>query len=212
MKRLKAKWVRRPSAERLYQRPYPIVALTGGIASGKSTVAEFLKKQGVPIVSADQLIKDIYGWPATKSWLKTLRPDVVGEDGIDFPKLRALAFSETALKAELESYLYQRLPAAFVQREKQYPVIPWLVYEVPLLYERDMAHLFDAVIVCWVRSDVQKTRLLKRDPTTTPELADAILKSQLPLDEKRLKADLVFDNSEVLDPAALQKLWDELVD
>ncbi len=212
MKRLKAQWVKLTAAERLYQRPYPIVAVTGGIASGKSTLIDFLRKQEVPVISADQLIKDIYGWPATHQWLSQLRPAVIKEGAIDFTLLRSLVFADSTLKSEIENYLYARLPQAFAQAEKRYPLIPWLVYEIPLLFERGMEELFDVKVVCWVRQDIQKERLLKRDTTTTVETAQAILKAQLPLDEKRQKADLVFDNSGAPDPKNLRQLWDKLVD
>lgn len=210
MKDLAAKWKRLTSEQRLYERSYPIVALTGGVASGKSTVATFLKEQGVPMISADQLIKDIYAWKETQIWIKDLAPDAITEAGIDFPVLRKRAFSDASLKAQLESYLYERLSRAFEAAEKKFPRIQWLVYEIPLLFERNLEKKFDVVIVSWVRRDVQKTRLLSRDPHTTVEIAEAILNQQMSLDEKKLKADLVFDNSGPLDKAALKKIWSQL--
>lgn len=210
VKDLAAKWKRLNPEERLHQRSYPIVALTGGVASGKSTVATFLKEQGVPMISADQLIKDIYAWKETQAWIKALCPEVVTESGIDFPKLRKIVFTDPALKAQVETYLYEKLPKAFAEAEKKFPRIPWLVYEIPLLFERKMEKMFDVVVVSWVRRDIQKNRLLTRDPHTTVETAEAILNQQLPLDEKKLKADVVFDNSGPLDKAALKKIWSQL--
>lgn len=210
MKALAAKWKRLTPEQRLHGRPYPIVAITGGVASGKSTVAAFLKEQGVPMISADQLVKDIYAWKETQAWLKVLCPAVVSESGIDFPQLRKTVFVDPALKTQVETYLYERLPQAFALAEKKFPRIPWLAYEVPLLFERNLQASFDVVIVSWVRREVQKNRLLSRDPHTTVETAEAILAQQLSLDEKKLKADLVFDNSGPLDKAALKKLWAQL--
>lgn len=212
MKRLKAKWHRLSPEQRLYGRSYPIVALTGGIASGKTSVAEFLKKQNIPVISADQLIKDIYAWPETIEFIRSLSPEVIQHKTVDFPKLRTLVFTNDELKSQVENFLYQRLPMAFSQAEKKFNMIPWLVYEIPLLFERKMEGLFDVVIVSWVRRDIQKERLLKRDPHTTPEVAEAILKAQLPLDDKRARADIVFDNSTPLSEQKLFELWQQLVD
>ena len=210
MKALAAKWKRLTPEQRLHGRSYPIVALTGGVASGKSTVAAFFKEQGVPMISADQLVKDIYGWKETQAWLKALCPAVISESGIDFPQLRKIVFTDPVLKTQVETYLYERLPQAFAVSEKKFPLIPWLVYEIPLLFERNLQASFDVVIVSWVRREVQKNRLLSRDPHTTVETAEAILAQQMSLDEKKLKADLVFDNSGPLEKAALKKLWSQL--
>ncbi len=210
MKILAAKWKRLTPKERLHQCSYPIVALTGGVASGKSTVAAYLKEQGVPMISADQLVKDIYSWKETQEWLKVLCPEVINDSGIDFPQLRKIVFTDPALKTQVETYLYERLPQAFAQAENKFPRIPWLVYEIPLLFERNMQAMFDVVVVSWVRRDVQKNRLLTRDPHTTVETAEAILNQQMSLDEKKLKADIVFDNSGPPDKTALKKIWSEL--
>jgi len=210
VKDLAAKWKRLVPQDRLHQRSYPIVAVTGGVASGKSTVAAFLKEQGVPTISADQLVKDIYNWKETQAWLKVLCPAVITDSGIDFPQLRKFVFTDPALKSQVESYLYERLPQAFAAAEKKFPRIPWLAYEIPLLFERKMEKMFDVVVVSWVRRDVQKNRLLTRDPHTTVETAEAILSQQMSLDEKKQKADLVFDNSGPLDKAALKKIWSQL--
>lgn len=211
---LKEKWVRLKPFARLHQSPFPIVALTGGIASGKSSVAKFFKEKGVPVVSADDLIKDIYRWPLTKLWLQALAPDVFDDGEILFAKLREKVFQDEALKTEIETFLYARLPQAFKDRLKDFARIPWLIYEIPLLYERQMQELFDATIVSWVPRDIQRHRLMARDPLTTPATAEAILAAQLPLDQKRKLSDLVFENVHVPGPAmtaALEKLWLQLV-
>ena len=211
MKPLLAKWHKLSIETRLYHRPYPVVGLTGGIASGKSSVAEFFKSKGVPVISADQLIKDIYSWPETVAWLQKLKPEVVQASAIDFTQLRKLVFNDPALKATVEQYLYALLPQAFSNAEKKFPLIPWLVYEIPLMYERQMEKYFDVSIVSWVRRDIQRERLLKRDVTATMETAEAILNAQMSLDEKRSKADVVFDNTAPLTTKALEALWSQLV-
>lgn len=182
-------------AQRLHQKPYPIIALTGGIASGKSTVAEYAKNKNVPVISADQLIKDIYTWPETQDWLRQHFPGAVVENKVDFSFIRKSVFSDAKKKEELEQYLYARLPRAFDLAEAKYPHINWLIYEVPLLFERGLESQFDKVVVVWVPEQVQRQRLKRRNPDLSVEEIENFLKGQLPIDEKRKRADLIFDNS-----------------
>lgn len=214
MSELQPRWIKLKPAARLYGCDFPIVALTGGIASGKSTVLKFFKEQGAAVISADELIKDIYRWPLTKIWLTALAPDVLENGEVLFSKLREKVFQDTTLKIEVENFLYARLPQAFQDRLKALGNVSWLVYEIPLLFERNMQDLFDVVVVSWVPVEIQKKRLLSRDPLTTASTADAILSAQLSLDEKKKKADLVFDNSRPPGSdmeQALKDLWMALI-
>ena len=191
---LAERWVRLTKETRLHQAPYPIVGLTGGIASGKSSVAQLFKERGVPVLSADELVKDIYRWPLTKITVAALAPQALKDGEVDFPTLRQLVFSDEKLKQEIEAFIYARLPQAFRDRAAQFENIPWLVYEVPLLFERHLEKLVDVSLVVWCSRGTQLKRLKARDPLTTDEVAEAILNAQLALDEKRRGADLVIDN------------------
>lgn len=214
---LKAKWQRLDEKTRLYHRTYPIVALTGGIGSGKSTIAKFFAQKGVPVISADALVKRIYAQEESRMWVVKHHHEVINPDtGIpDFRLLRAKAFNDQKVRQELENWIYPRLPAEFDAAENAFKPVPWLVYEIPLLYERGMEKLFDVSIVSWAPRDIQRERVLSRDKS--PEsLIDSILEQQLPIDEKRNRADLVFDNSttrtELETMVALERLWKELVE
>jgi dephospho-CoA kinase len=213
---LQARWRRLTPEQRLYGRDYPVVALTGGIGSGKSTVGKFLAQKGVPYVSADALVKWIYAREESRTWLARHYPEVVNPDTgmADFRRLRARAFADPAVRLDLEAWVYPRLPDAFAAAEKSLRPVPWLVYEIPLLFERQMETLFDAVVVSWVPAAVQRERVLRRDQSD-PAVVDAIIAQQLPIDEKRARADLVFDNSfersEIETMVALEALWAELV-
>lgn len=214
MSELQPRWIKLKPGARLYGCEFPIVALTGGIASGKSTVLKFFKEQGAAVISADELIKDIYRWPLTKIWLTALAPDVLVNGEVLFSKLREKVFQDAELKVEVENFLYARLPQAFQDRLKALGNVSWLVYEIPLLFERNMQDLFDVVVVSWVPVEIQKKRLLSRDPLTTASIADAILSAQLSLDEKKKKADLVFDNTRPPGSdmeQALKDLWMALI-
>jgi len=214
---LQARWNRLSPEQRLHQRPYPIVALAGGIGSGKSTLSRFFINKNVPLISADVLVKTIYSQPETRTWLAEHYPDVINPDNgtPNFRRLREKAFSDEVVRKQLESWIYPRLPAAFEVAEVPFKPVPWLVYEIPLLYERKMESLFDLVVFSYVPRETQLSRVVGRDGTSK-EIVESILNQQLPIDEKRAKADLVFDNSVVRTEAeimlAMESIWREMVD
>lgn len=213
---LQPRWHRLKPEQRLHQRPYPIIALAGGIGSGKTTVAKFFQHKNVPLISADVLVKSIYAQPETRSWLAEHYSDVINPDNgtPNFKRLREKAFKDATVRVQLESWIYPRLPAAFEVAEIPLRPVPWLVYEIPLLYERKMESLFDCVVFSYAPRAIQKARVMGRDGTAE-DIIEAILNQQLPIDEKRARADLVFDNTnprsseEIL--MAMEAIWRELV-
>lgn len=213
---LQERWKRLTPETRLYQRPYPIIALTGGIGSGKSSIARFLAHKAVPVISADVLVKNIYTLPETRVWLAENHGDVLNPDdgSPNFLKLREKAFHDEKTRLQLESWIYPRLPASFEMAEAPFKPVPWLVYEIPLLFERKMEKFFDVVIVSWTSRDTQKSRAMARDEISD-NLIESILNQQMDIDLKRDRADLVFDNSISRNEAeltvALESLWRELV-
>ncbi|MBY0518032.1 MAG: dephospho-CoA kinase [Bacteriovoracaceae bacterium] len=209
--KLADQWIKLSPKERLYHRPYPVIALTGGIASGKSTLLDFFKTKKIPTISADQLIKEIYKKKSTLDWLKLHASQAVKEEQVCFKTLRQKVFSDATFKNELETFLYKGLPHAFQEAEAQFKEIPWLIYEIPLLFERKLEEKFDVIIVSWISREEQKRRLLIRDPQTDEQLAEKIISDQISIDEKKIKADIVFDNSKEISPKALEQLWETLI-
>lgn len=180
---------------RFHQKPYPIIALTGGIASGKSTLAQAARELGYPVISADELVKIIYAWPETLAWLQQEFPGVVDAGKVDFKKLRTLFFTDKKNQEVIEHFIYQRLPKAFEQKEKDYARIDFLIYEIPLLFEKKLADLFDRRVLCWIPRALQVQRLKARSPELSEQDIENFLSAQLPIDEKRKAVDFVFDNS-----------------
>ncbi len=201
---------------RFHQKPYPIIALTGGIASGKSTLAQAARDLGYPVISADELVKRIYTWPETLAWLQQHFPDVIKESKVDFQKLRALFFSDNTNQELIERFIYQRLPKAFEEKEKDFSQIEFLIYEIPLLFEKKLSDLFDVKVLSWVPREKQIQRLKSRSPELTERDIESFLNAQIPLDEKKNKVDHVFDNSAPRSEAelsqAMKLFWQQLIE
>src|SRR5690606_10373426 len=134
---------------RLHQTPVPIIGLTGGIASGKSTVSRMLVQKGIPVIDADQLIKDIYRLPETKTFVSEKCPDALKHDEIHFPTLRERFFNNPELKKDLERFLYQRLPQAFQAAYQKLGSPSYVVYDVPLLFEKGLDRLVDLKVLVY---------------------------------------------------------------
>ncbi|MEI8347585.1 MAG: dephospho-CoA kinase [Pseudomonadota bacterium] len=194
--KLKQKCVRLSAQERLYQLSIPIIGLTGGIASGKSLTADFFRGQGLTIISADMLIKNIYQTTEAIEYLRREIPTAMDEAGskINFSKLREIFFNDSFIRQKLEGFLYLRLPGAFHQELQQYPGQNVVIYDVPLLFEKNLQNGVDQTLcVYWSRAEQQK-RLQQRDGTNV-ELINKILSCQWDIEEKKKLANWVIDNT-----------------
>ena len=192
---LKNEFIKLTPSERLYQCPFPIIGLTGGIASGKTTFANYFETLGITVINADLLIKKIYQDQSTIDYISSHFPNVVKNNQIDFKQLRELAFKDASTKQQLETYLYPKLPTAFNRELSVKPNTTLVLYDVPLLFEKKLQHLFDLILVISVNSLEQIRRVTARDQISS-DLAKDIIANQLPLSEKLKLADVVIDNSD----------------
>lgn len=192
--KLNNKFLKLNSADRLYQYDKPIVALTGGIATGKSTVTKLLEKKGLTIIDADQLVKSIYTTQESKDFIHKNYPSAWAHGEIDFKKLRELVFSDSDVKSNVEGYIYQRLPDAFKEATSKIKNQDFYIYDVPLLFERGLEYKVDLTILVYAPRKVQLARLIDRDGSTE-EIGNKILDQQIDIEEKKEKSDLVIDNS-----------------
>ncbi|MFL5785739.1 MAG: dephospho-CoA kinase, partial [Bacteriovoracaceae bacterium] len=133
--KLKTAWNKLPAAKRMHHLTVPIVGLTGGIATGKSTVAKLLIDHGLPVINADLLVKSIYAHAETKEWIRLNYPDSMKGNEIDFKSLRENFFTAPAVKDEIEAYIYARMPDAFNLSYKNLGRPSFVIYDVPLLFE-----------------------------------------------------------------------------
>lgn len=209
---LRAQWIRLNQDERLYQLSVPVIGLTGGIATGKSSFAHLLKEKGVHVIDADKLIKKIYQKEDVIAFIKENVPLALEEGKINFRHLREQVFGKAELKSNLEQFLYAHMPAAFNEEINERPEASWVVYDVPLLFERSLHYLVDKSIVVYTTPQIQLDRLMKRDHIEK-DFAERIVSHQMPIEEKKKLADYVIDNSGGLEdhPKIFNKLWKDLV-
>jgi dephospho-CoA kinase len=180
--------------QRLYQLDVPVIGLTGGIATGKTTVSHKLQEKGFAVINADHLVKDIYALPETFEFIRSEFPDVIMNEQIQFPLLRQFVFANSKNKVKIENFIYARLAQAFNAAFNKFDHPQMIIYDVPLLFEKSLQPLFDMTVLVYAPREIQRTRLMKRDHVLE-EMADTMLNSQMDIEEKKAKADFIIDNS-----------------
>jgi dephospho-CoA kinase len=176
------------------------IGLTGGIAAGKSTVAQIMTDLGYPVVSADAIAHQVMepGLPAYREIVRRFGPEILGSGkAIDRKKLGRIVFQNPDLRRVLEEIIHPEVGAVIAQAQKtaRQEGKSLFVAEVPLLFEAGMEADFDLVWVVTVNAEEQIRRLAARD-RLSPEEAGWRLAAQYPMEVKIAKADLVIDNSQ----------------
>ncbi|HSC89674.1 MAG TPA: dephospho-CoA kinase [Polyangiaceae bacterium] len=179
--------------------PSRIFALTGGIASGKSTVAEFLREAGIPVVDADSLARELVepGQPALARIAEAFGEEVLDSTGgLDRARLGQRVFADASERARLEAILHPliRAEAALRFARLEEAGHDWIAYDVPLLFETNQAERFRPVVVVVAPPAARAARAEARDGGGAERFA-ARLAAQWPLEDKAARADYVIDNS-----------------
>ena len=172
--------------------------LTGGIATGKSTVGKMMRDEGVPVIDADELAHQALGRDSViyPEVIKAFGREILAPDrSIDRRRLGSLVFSSRDKLTRLEQLVHPTVKAlaAGLRRNYEAQGFPFAVYDVPLLFEKNMQNEFDGVILVYAKEDVQRQRLRKRNDLTPKEIDDRI-RSQIPIDQKRALAGYLIDN------------------
>jgi dephospho-CoA kinase len=180
-----------------------VIGLTGGIASGKSTVAGMLAAKGAWVVDADQLARRVVGpgSPALSEIARSFGPEVIAADGaLDRSRLAELVFADESARLRLNEIVHPGVLELSQEeiREAQSAGARIVVYDVPLLFETQRQAEFDGTLVVWVEAQTQLLRLRLRSDLTEAE-AEARIAAQMPLDRKRELTDWVIDNSGALE-------------
>ncbi|KAM9909868.1 hypothetical protein OXX69_005029 [Metschnikowia pulcherrima] len=184
-----------------------VIGLTGGIATGKSTVSKELARQGIPIVDADVIAREVVE-PGKKAYKQVVEafsplvPDLVDEDGkLNRANLGKAVFGNKerlgtlngivhgAVKREIARQLFWRYVAGYSM----------VVLDVPLLFEAGLHHICGATVSVSTDSATQLRRLLERNPELSEEDAKKRISSQLSMDERNAKADEVIENNGTLE-------------
>jgi len=177
---------------------FGIVGLTGGIGSGKSTVARFFAEAGVPVVDADQVARDVVepGTEGLAEVVSAFGPEVLDATGrLDRAALGRIVFSDADARARLEAILHPRIAQASMARftELSSEGHPYVIYEAALLVENGTYRMMNALVVVTASEATQIERVRARDGLDEAE-ARARIAAQLPLAEKVRVADYVIEN------------------
>jgi len=175
-----------------------VIGLTGGIASGKSSVARILAARGVPVIDADQLSRDVVlpGTPALDAIVALCgRGVLLGDGGLDRQALGARVFADPSLRRELEAILHPAIKVLAEERlgELRRCGAPVAVYMAPLLIEAGATDRVDEIWVVYVDRETQITRVMARDGISREE-SEQRLAAQMPMEEKAKHGRIVIDN------------------
>lgn len=185
-----------------------IIGLTGGIASGKSTVVKEIRQAGYEVIDADQVVHELQrkGGRLYQALLNFFGPSILQEDGeIDRPKLSKMIFSSLENRDHSSRLQNQIIQEELMSRKEKLEAKgkPFFM-DIPLLIELDMRHWFNEIWLVYVDQDTQKQRLMIRNHYSEQEARDRIA-SQMPLQEKLKFADIVIDNN-----GSLQEMTDQI--
>ena len=179
-------------------RPQRIIGLTGGIATGKSTVSDYLQNHyRIPVLDADDYARRAVepGSPILTAIANRFGAVMLQPDGnLDRSRLGEVVFSHPAEKAWLEGQIHPFVRQCFAEAMHRLGSEPIVVQSIPLLLEADLTHQVTEVWVVTCSPQQQQQRLMRRNPLT-PEQSEARIRSQMPLAQKTARADVVLDNS-----------------
>jgi dephospho-CoA kinase len=177
-----------------------LVGLTGGVATGKSTVAKMFRRCGAVVIDADQLARDVVqpGKPAWRDIVQTFGTGILNPDRtINRPALGSLIFSFPRKRRQLERIIHPRVAREQQRLTRQAAKIDpdtVVIYDVPLLFEAGIDKRVDKIVVVTADRDTQIARLSTRNGLSRSEALRRI-RSQMPMNRKRRLADFVLDGT-----------------
>ncbi|WP_085873553.1 MULTISPECIES: dephospho-CoA kinase [unclassified Nocardioides] len=173
------------------------VGLTGGIASGKSTVSAILAELGAVVIDADKLAREVVqqGTPGLAQVVEAFGPEILTEDGdMDRAKVGSIVFNDEAKRKTLEGIVHPLVFERYAELEAAAPQDGIVVHDIPLLAESGRADGFDAVIVVETPAEVQVERML-RDRGWTREDAESRIAAQASPEQRRAIATYLIENT-----------------
>jgi dephospho-CoA kinase len=191
------------------------VGLTGGVASGKTTVSALLRELGAIVIDADALAREVVepGTPGLEAVAAEFGPEVVGADGrLDRARLGGIVFADPSRRAALEAVIHPLVRARARELESRAPAGALVVHDIPLLVESGQAPGFDAVVVVDVPEDLQVARAVS-ERSWSEEEARSRMAAQASRAERLAVATHVVDNSGTLEDLRqrVTEVFEELV-
>ena len=192
-----------------------LVGLTGGIGSGKTTVARRLEARGAVVFDADLLARDAIapGTPGHERVLERFGPNVLAPGGdIDRDALAAVVFADPAARRDLEAIVHPEIRRLFAEGAEAYEGSDAVVvFSAPLLVETGMHTAFEVLVVVSAPTEAQVDRLLRGRGMSESAIRQRI-DAQLPLEEKAAVADVLIDNEGTLEEleGQIDRVWTEL--
>lgn len=176
-----------------------VLGLTGGIASGKSTVSQHFKNLGYPVIDADVIAREVMepGEPGYTKVVNFFGPESINPDqSLNRKRVGEIVFSDPEKLKQLNILVHKEIFSEIMKKksemsEQDYPLI---VLDIPLLYEAGYEKYVDTVMVVYTDYDTQLSRLRNRDQLTEEEAVNRI-NSQESLESKKSKADVIIDNN-----------------
>lgn len=181
-----------------------IIGLTGSIGMGKSTTSDMFKALGVPVISADEIVHELYGAEAAPL-IEAAFPGTASDGVVDRKILSERLMAAPDGFSRLEAIIHPLVRAreqSFIDAARA-DAEPIVVLDIPLLFETGATDRVDIIVVVSCASEIQRQRVMAR-PGMTAEKFEAILARQTPDSEKRARADYVIDTGAGLEPAKRQ--------
>lgn len=188
-----------------------ILGLTGGIGTGKSTVAKMLREKNIPVVDTDSISKEIIEYPEIIEKIKAEISSKIfnNENKLDRKKLSEIVFENKDKLKKLNEIMHpvilKKMWEEVEKLKKDYKII---VVDIPLLFEINMENEVDKVLLIYSSKEIQIERIMNRDGRSREE-AIKIINSQMPLYKKREKSDYIIQNNDSLEK--LKKNLDKVV-
>ncbi len=173
-----------------------ILGLTGGIAMGKSTISNFLRDKGIPIVDADEIAHTVLEFKAVKVQLvKAFGTPILNEQKqVDRKQLGKIVFGESKKLGELNQIVQPVIRQEIIRQLKSFTTEPVVVLDAPVLFEQGYETLVDCIMVVSTTPAEQLRRLVERDHLTRED-AQKRIDAQMPIEIKQKKADVTIDSS-----------------
>jgi dephospho-CoA kinase len=191
-----------------------LIALTGGIGAGKSTIASMLAEFGAHVIDADRVARDVVepGQPALTELVKQFGDEIVTATGsLNRAKLAQIVFNNPTRLRELNAIVHPAVQKAVLEKMRAFHSDDIVVYDVPLLVEAQRYLPFDLVVVASAPEDVRRARLVELRGMAETE-ADSRIASQVSEAERLALADVVIDTSGSLEEtvAQVERLWERI--